>query len=266
MTDGIPALATRGVTLRLGRRTVVQDVDLDVPAGSVTVLLGANGAGKTTLLRACAGLIPVDAGTIAVDGQPLDGLTARMRARRIAYLPQSHRPVFPFPVHEVVLMGRWPHSSALRGYGEADRATSFDMLRLVGVEALADRPYTKLSGGERQLVLIARALAQEARILILDEPETGLDVGHRQRLMDLLRRIADDGRAVLLSSHFPDNALRHADAAILLTRNRVLAAGQPSIVMTRKNLWELYGVEVILPEFEAKCRDGLRENGVNIDP
>ncbi len=266
MTDLPPALAARGLTLRLGRRTVVEAVDLDLPAGSLAVLLGANGAGKTTLLKACAGLMPAEAGSIAVDGLPLDGFSDRMRARRIAYLPQSHRPVFPFPAHEVVLMGRWPHSSPLRGYGEADRAVAFDMLRLVGAEALADRPYTRLSGGERQLVLIARALAQEARILILDEPETGLDVGHRQRLMDLLRRLADAGRAVLLSSHFPDNALRYADATILLARNRVLAAGQPSIVMTPKNLWELYGVEVVLPEFEAKCRDGLRENGVNIDP
>ncbi|HXP96693.1 MAG TPA: ABC transporter ATP-binding protein [Telmatospirillum sp.] len=238
------ALEASGLTIAYGSRTVVSGVDLILRPGTVTALLGGNGAGKTSLLKVCAGLLPVVTGRILVDGVSLGDLSVRRRARQMAYLPQAHRAAFPYPVAEVVLMGRWPHSSPLYGYRRQDHGAAERAMDLVGIAHLAGRPYTQLSGGERQLVLIARALAQDGRILMLDEPETGLDFGHRQRLMLLLSRLAGLGQAVLLSSHFPDNVLWFADQVVMVADGGVIAAGSPAEVMTVDRLRRLYGVEV----------------------
>lgn len=247
MSAATTGLYARGLEIFYGDRPIVEGADIEARAGAISFVLGGNGSGKTTLLKSCVGLLPIASGAVWLHGARLDGLSSIERAKRIAYLPQSHRPTFPFPVREVVLMGRWPHSTPMRGYGDDDRAAAMRALSQVGVESLADRPYTEISGGERQLVLIARALAQEAGVLVLDEPETGLDVGRRQRLMALLRQLADQGRAVLLSSHFPDNALLFADHVALLAENRVIATGAPTEVVTKERLWRVYGVEVALP-------------------
>jgi len=237
-------LEARDLSLRLGERLVLDQVSLGLPTGAITTLLGPNGAGKTTLLKAFAGLLP--ASGVLVDGVALAALPTRRRAQMMAYLPQFHRAVFAYPVAEVVLMGRWPHRSIWRGYGPSDRLAAARAMEMVGITALAERPYTQLSGGERQLVLLARALAQEAALLILDEPESGLDFGHRQRLTALLRQLAASGRTVLMSSHFPDDALGWADQAVLLKAGRVLAAGPPAEVATAARLSELYGMALRL--------------------
>ncbi len=247
MSAAAMSLDARGLSIFYGARPIIEGADIEARAGAVSFVLGGNGSGKTTLLKSCVGLLPIASGVVRLHGARIDGLNSIERAKRVAYLPQAHRPSFPFPVREVVLMGRWPHASPMRGYSDDDRAAAMRALGQVGVEKLADRPYTELSGGERQLVLIARALAQEAGVLVLDEPETGLDVGRRQRLMALLRQLADQGRAVLLSSHFPDNALLFADHVALLADNRVIASGAPGEVVTKERLWKVYGVEVALP-------------------
>jgi len=243
--DGLK-LEAQGLSVRLGAKIVVEAVDFGLPENTVTTLLGPNGAGKTTLLKACAGLLPASGGKVLVDGTNLAERSPRRRARLLAYLPQSHRPVFPFSVAEIVLMGRWSHASALGGYGRGDRRAAERAIELVGIEALAGRPYTQLSGGERQLVLLARAVAQDASVLILDEPESGLDFGHRQGLMILLRRLAAEGRSILLSSHFPENALWFADQAVLLAHGRVVASGPPEETVTANALHGLYGVALRL--------------------
>src|SRR5204862_6942607 len=168
-------LDVRNVGVRFGERRRATDVTITIAHGGTLAGLGGNGAGKTTLFRTLLGLLPPQAGEVHVGGDALDTLAPNERARRLAYVPQQHVPSFGFTVEEIVLMGRASHLSAFARPGTADRAAATDALVRLGIAALAHRPITELSGGERQLVLVARALAQQAPVLILDEPTASLD-------------------------------------------------------------------------------------------
>lgn len=237
-----------------GRRTVLENISLEIRPGESVALLGANGSGKSTLIRLLLGIIQPRSGEIRIDGIPLSALTARARARRLAYVPQDHGAVFPFLVRDVVLMGRMPHQSWLGDAHAQDRAQVEKALERLGIADLALRTYTELSGGQRQLVLIARALAQEAPILILDEPVTGLDYGNQHRLMAQIQDLARSGFAILQSSHYPEHALAAATRVILLKDGRVLADGPAESVICSDHMRALYGVDV---EF-ADLGDGRR--------
>jgi iron complex transport system ATP-binding protein len=243
-----PVLEARDLTLRLGHRPVLQGVSLDLAAGDFAALLGLNGSGKTTLLRLLLGLAHADAGDIRLDGQPLSALGRREIARRMAYVPQAHTPSFPFTVREIVTMGRSP----VAGWGSRrksadDRAVEGALERL-GLLAFAERSYAELSGGERQAVLIARALAQGAHILLMDEPTASLDLGQQTRLMTLLGGLAREGHAILVSIHQPELALRWFNRAILLHEGRVLGDGPPRATVTGDSLSRLYGIDARLIE------------------
>ncbi|MDD5280811.1 ABC transporter ATP-binding protein [Acidithiobacillus sp.] len=227
-----------------GRRTVLENISLEIRPGESVALLGANGSGKSTLIRLLLGIIQPQSGEIRIDGIPLSALTARERARRLAYVPQDHGAVFPFLVQDVVLMGRMPHQSWLGGARAHDRAEVEKALERLSIADLARRSYTELSGGQRQLVLIARALAQEAPILILDEPVTGLDYGNQHRLMAQIQDLARSGFAVLQSSHYPEHALAAATRVILLKDGRVLADGPAESVICPDHMRALYGVDI----------------------
>ncbi|MBE7561528.1 ABC transporter ATP-binding protein [Acidithiobacillus sp. HP-6] len=227
-----------------GRRTVLENISLEIRPGESVALLGANGSGKSTLIRLLLGIIQPLSGEIRIDDIPLSALTSRERARRLAYVPQDHGAVFPFLVQDVVLMGRMPHQSWLGGARAHDRAEMEKALERLGIADLARRSYTELSGGQRQLVLIARALAQEAPILILDEPVTGLDYGNQHRLMAQIQDLARSGFAVLQSSHYPEHALAAATRVILLKDGRVLADGPAESVICPDHMRALYGVDI----------------------
>jgi iron complex transport system ATP-binding protein len=213
-------------------------------AGRVCALLGPNGAGKTTLMRTLLGLIAPVAGEILIEGRPLAGLDERERARRMAWVPQQQAGGFDWPVRELVLMGRSAHGGLLAAPSAHDRAVVAAALERLGIAALADRPLSRLSGGERQLSLIARALAQQARLVMLDEPTASLDFGNQGRVMREVRRLADAGMAVLFSTHDPNLALRHADEAWLLQAGRVCEQGEAATVLDAHRLSGLYGVPV----------------------
>jgi iron complex transport system ATP-binding protein len=244
MTAPANGLQARGLHFCYGSRRVLQGVDLALQPGEVVSLLGANGAGKSTLMRVLMGFMAPQQGRILLDGQPAAGFTRRQLARRIAYVPQVHVTPFPYTVRDIALLGRLPHTGLSRDPGPADRAAVDAVLARLGIQLLADRPYTEVSGGERQLTLIARALAQGARILVLDEPVSGLDYGNQVRLLALLRTLAAEGHAVLKTTHHPEHALAGSDRVLLLEAGRISADGPPAQVLTPDTLRTLYGVDV----------------------
>ncbi len=239
-------LEARGVGVVLGGERVLRGVDLVLDAGEVVLLAGRNGAGKTTLLRLLAGLLPPASGVVHLQGQPLATLGRRASAQRIALVPQDTLTPFPYRVFELVLMGRAPHLGPLGFETRADHALAIKALDRLGIEALAERSIFELSGGERQLVAIARALAQQPRVLLLDEPAAHLDLAHRQRLGGLLRELSRAGCSVLLVSHDLGPLMALADRVALLAEGRLLATGPATRVLTRDTLRATFGVEAEL--------------------
>ncbi|MGC1328656.1 ABC transporter ATP-binding protein [Pseudomonas sp.] len=239
-----PLVEAEAIGYRLGTRSLFADINLNVAAGDCIALLGANGAGKSTLLKILLGLLKPASGQVRLNGQPLASLDRRRIARQLAYVPQSHVPSFPYNVQQIVSQGRLP----ITGLGRAPNAGDLDAvsraLHDLGIEHLARRTYTELSGGERQLVLIARALVQQARMIVLDEPVTGLDFGHQLRLLDRLQQLAASGLAILTTSHRPEQALAGANRVWVLHEQRLIADGTPHQVIDAALMQRLYGVPV----------------------
>lgn len=222
---------------------VLDRVELDLPARELCALFGPNGTGKTTLYRCVLGLLdPAPGGRIELDGTPVRALSPRARARRIAYVPQQHQPPFPYRVREVVLMGRTPHLGGVFGPSRDDRRAADHALEQIGISELAERSYTALSGGQRQLVLLARALAQDAELLLLDEPTASLDFGNQLLVWRTVRRLTREGRTALICSHDPNHVLWFCDRVVVLGRTgRVDASGTPSQVIDDALVTGLYG-------------------------
>jgi iron complex transport system ATP-binding protein len=237
-------LAGRGLSIGYRDRTVGRGLDVSLRQGEVLALLGPNGSGKTTLLKTLLGILAPLAGAALIDERPIASYSAPERARRIAYVPQSHVPTFGFTVETVVLMGRTAHGNLFSAPSGADRLVAARALERFGITALATRPYTMISGGERQLVLLARALAQEPRFIVLDEPTASLDFGNQGKVMREMRALAGAGHGVLFTTHDPNHALRAADRAFLIRDGQRLAEGGVRDVLTRAQLESLYGSPV----------------------
>lgn len=238
------ALVASGIRHAYRGRIVLQGANLSLRPGEVVSLLGANGAGKSTLLRILLGLLRPDAGEICLAGRNLAAYPRRALARQLAYVPQVHATPFPYTVNQVVMMGRLPGSGYFHRTGAQDRDIVVAALARLGITHLAARPYTEVSGGERQLTLIARALAQGSRLLVMDEPATGLDYGNQISLLELLRSLAADGYGILKTTHHPDHALASSHRVALLREGRIEVDGPPAEVLTADCLSRLYGVPV----------------------
>ena len=241
----------RDLTIGYPDRLVGSGLNVRLAQGEVLALLGPNGGGKTTLLKTLLGLIPARAGEVRVMDRPLDALSAQERARIIGYVPQVHHGTFAFTVESVVLMGRTAHGSLFAAPTARDREICHAALERFGIAALAQRSYTEISGGERQLVLLARALAQEPRFIVLDEPTASLDFGNQGKVMREIRALAEAGLGVLFTTHDPNHAMRAATRAFLLRDGTCLAEGPVGEVLTRETLEELYRAPVQI----------MRENG-----
>jgi len=237
-------LDVRDLAYGFGERRVGAGVTFALERGDTLAVLGGNGAGKTTLIRTLLGLLPAQAGAIRVGGDAITTLASHERARRLAYVPQQHTPTFGFTAEEAVLMGRVAHLATFARPGVIDREAAHDALTRLGIESLAARPVTELSGGERQLVWIARALAQQAPVLILDEPTASLDFGNRARVLAEIDRLRSGGLTIVFSTHEPDQALAHADRALLLADGRPLALDAVERALTAENVERLYRVRV----------------------
>jgi iron complex transport system ATP-binding protein len=237
-------LEVEGLSAKRDGREVLAEVTFSARAGSVLAVVGPNGAGKSTLLKAVAGLLP-HAGQIRIDGEDAGTLDRRARARRVAYVPQHSALEAGLPVREVVAQGRYAHLELLRGPGPADVQAVNEALRLTDTDRLADRPFNRLSYGERRLVLLARALATGATLLLLDEPTAALDVRHALDLLAVLRRLAEAGASVIVVLHQLHEAVSHCDRALLLADGRVVTSGPVARVITTGPVREVYGVELV---------------------
>jgi iron complex transport system ATP-binding protein len=225
-------------------KPVGRDVSLSVGAGEVLCLLGPNGSGKTTLFKTLLGLLPAQAGEILLDGTLLRRLTRVEIATRIAYVPQAHSAHFPYTVVDMVTMGRTAHLGPFARPGARDNAAALDALEVLGIEDLADADYTRISGGQRQLALIARALAQATPLIVMDEPTASLDFGNQALVLREIRALAAQGYGIVLSTHDPDHAFASASAMALLQGGRLIATGPPSDVLSPARLEAVYGVRV----------------------
>jgi iron complex transport system ATP-binding protein len=232
-------------------RLVGSGLSISLREGESLALLGPNGGGKTTLLKTLLGLLPPRAGEIMLNGRPLSAISVRERARLIGYVPQVHIGTFAFSVETVVLMGRTTYGSLFSRPGAKDIAVAREMLERLGIIHLAERSYTEISGGERQLALLARALAQEPRFVVLDEPTASLDFGNQGKVLHEIGRLTAAGLGVLFTTHDPNHALRAAHRVCLLRDGAIMTEGATSGVLTRDNLEMLYGASVI-PVAEGK--------------
>jgi iron complex transport system ATP-binding protein len=204
------------------------------------VVIGPNGTGKSTLLKCIDGLLKVRSGTVSVDGRPTRKMGKMEMARQFGYVPQKSFALFPFSVFDMVLMGRHPH----RKRGEPNVEKALNALRRLGIEDLAMKNFNEISGGQQQKVSIARAIAQEAGILLLDEPTSSLDLRHQLEVMQLLRQTVDqNATAAILTMHDLNLAARYADKVILLNQGKIVDAGRPVFVLTHENIASVYGVE-----------------------
>lgn len=242
-------LEMRGVAIRLGGKEILVRVDLEVAAGEVVGLLGRNGSGKTTILRAATGALPTVRGEIRVAGKPLAAIARRELAQHVAVVPQDLHVPFPFSVAELVLMGRAPHQSLLGFETPLDVERARAALERLSIEHLADRSCNELSGGERQLVLIARALVQEPKLLLLDEPTAFLDLHHRTMVLRLIGELAEEqGCAALVVSHDVTLAARACDRLLLLHEGAIDRAGAPSDVIDSASLERVFGLDALVVE------------------
>ena len=234
-----------GARVRADGAEILRGVDLEVPRGDFLGLLGPNGAGKTTVLRLLSGVLRASAGRVEVEGRDVAAISARTLARTVAVVPQESAPTFPFLVEEVVLMGRSPHLGRLAFEGDRDREIAERAMRETATLDFASREMGSLSGGERQRVLIARALAQEPRLLLLDEPTSFLDLRHRVELFRLLERLnRERGLTVVAVSHDLNLAARHCRRIALARDGRIVADGPPESVLVEQTLRDVYGVAV----------------------
>jgi iron complex transport system ATP-binding protein len=225
-------------------QSVLRDLSLEVPAGTVTAILGPNGSGKTTLLRLLLGILRPQAGTVWLAGQPLGSYSRRERSQLVGLVPQDEHIPFDFSVLEYVLLGRAPHLSPLQIPGEPDRQVALAALRTAGLAGLEDRPLPTLSGGERQLATLARALAQQSKTLLLDEPTAHLDLGNQGRLLTILRELVTQGTTLVLTTHDPSLAALVAGFAVLMRGGRILDAGPAEMTLTADKLSATYDAPV----------------------
>ena len=239
-----PVLETRKLGIGYPGHAVGRDIELEVNRGQVLCLLGPNGGGKTTLFKTMLGLLAPQAGEVHLDGQPLARLPRSEIAKRIAYVPQAHTAHFPYRVIDMVLMGRTAHLGAFATPGPHDREMARAALDTLGIAGLAEQEYTRISGGQRQLALVARALAQDAPTLVMDEPTASLDFGNQVIVLSQIERLARTGLSIVLSTHDPDHAFACADRVAILSGGRIAAYGSPARTVTAKRLREVYGVDV----------------------
>ncbi|MGB3393474.1 MAG: ABC transporter ATP-binding protein [Stenotrophomonas sp.] len=232
-----------------GTAAVLDGISLSLGEGEIVCLLGPNGTGKTTLLRCLSGGLQAESGSVRIDGET--DMPARQRALKMAYVPQAGGNG-SLNLLDVALMGRTPYLRPLAMPGTRDRRLALEALERVGIAHLAQRPFDRVSGGERQLALIARALAQQPRLFLMDEPTASLDIGNQVRVLSTLRALADDGLTLLVTSHQPDHALLLGARVVALRNGRVHAAGRAADALQAHTLSALYGIPI-----DVLARDGV---------
>lgn len=226
---------------------VLRDISFDVEQGEFVSLIGPNGAGKTTLLKILNRLLIPQKGNVFIFGRNLNSYTRKEIAQIIGFVPQDNVFMFPYTVMEVVLMGRTPYLKGIGFESKKDVEIALEVMNLTKIEHLADKPITSLSFGERQRVLIARALAQQPKIILLDEPNAHLDISHQIEIFALLKTLATEKNVTIISvSHDLNLIASYSDRVILLSNGQIYSIGKPDVVLTKENIKDVYGVDVIV--------------------
>jgi iron complex transport system ATP-binding protein len=236
-------IKVEGLCFRYKDHSVLDGVSFSAGKGEVICLLGENGAGKTTLFKCIMGFLKTYRGEVLIDNAPLKNLNVKEVAKRIAYIPQAHDPTYNYSVTEIVLMGTTVLVEGYKMPGKDELKGVLEVLESLNISHLASRGYAHLSGGERQLVLIARALAQKSKILIMDEPTANLDYGNQIRVMKQVKELAEQGYTILISTHNPEHALHFADKVLILDEGCTLVYGAPESVLTPEVFHKIYGVD-----------------------
>ncbi len=249
------SLEISGLNAFYGKRQILHDVSFTAGDGRLLCLLGPNGVGKSTLFKAILKILPEYEGQIYLDGKDTSGLSVREMARRVAYIPQSSAPTFNYSVFDMVMMGMAAQLPGLGSPGRRQEEMVEDALDHLGISHLRDKGFSHISGGERQLVLIARAMVQEAHTLIMDEPTANLDYGNQILVLSQARRLTEEGYTVIQSTHQPEQAFMFADEIIAMKDGRVLEQGPPGAIIRRELIHKLYGVEV---DVQSICGDSMR--------
>ena len=231
---------------------IVHGVSFSVDEGEFVCIIGANGCGKTTTLKALMGLLPALGGEVSIRGADISKMPERELAQHFAYIPQAHTPPFPFSVADVVLMGRTPYINRLSRTTARDRQIAYSALELLGITHLAKTEYTQLSGGQQQLVLIARALTQQSDILVMDEPTAALDFGNQQLVLSRMHMLSRLGKAVIMVTHDPDHALFCADRVVVMDSGNVLTEGTAEECITTEMLEKIYGTDARVLDVEVE--------------
>ena len=233
-------LTVNNLHFSFGSIPILRGISFTVERGQLCGLFGPNGCGKTTIFKCCLKLFKTRQGKILLDNTDITRIKTSQMARLVAYVPQDHRPPFPFLVKEIVLMGRTPHMGGIFGIKETDKAKAWEALEILNITALADRPYNRLSGGQRQMVLIARAIAQGTDLILLDEPTAALDFSNQIHTWRIMRKIAATGVTLLACSHDPNHVSWYCDQVVAMDAKGILAQGPPSEVLSQTNLNRIY--------------------------
>ncbi|MEN6348241.1 MAG: ABC transporter ATP-binding protein [Syntrophomonas sp.] len=261
----MPLLEVNNISFGYNQKDIISDISFKVDKGEIFFLLGPNGCGKTTLLDCVLGILKPKNGTISVNGTNIEGAQPKSIARQVAYVPQSHEKTFPYTVRDIVLMGRAAYIGMFSSPSDEDIAVVDEALSRVGILNLRDRRYTELSGGEGQLVMIARALAQKTSLIVMDEPTAHLDFKHELVIMETIAELVrEKGLSVLMATHFPNHAfyLENSNTATkvaLMSNNRFLVTGSPSEVLSEENLKTIYKVNTRVVSYVIDADQELRQ-------
>jgi iron complex transport system ATP-binding protein len=245
-------LCAQNICFKYEQKDILKNVDLELKEGDVISLLGPNGAGKSTLIKILLGLLQPVKGKVFLEEKLLNEYSAKELAKKIAYVPQKSFSPFSYKVLEVVMMGRLAYQTLFSHYTKEDKIVAQKSLDMLGIRNLEDEAYNQLSGGQQQLVLIARALAQEAKIFIMDEPVSGLDYGNQLRLLTQIQSLSKKGYTFLKSTHYPDHALMISNKTVLMKEGKIFAKGESLEVINEQNIKILYGVDVEIAKFKNK--------------
>lgn len=244
-------LSVKDLYFSYKKNDVLKGVSFDISKGKLLCVLGKNGAGKSTLFRCILGLLKHYEGSILIDGAATDSLSARELSQKIAYIPQNHSTVFPFSVFDMVLMGTTAHLGQFENPGKSQKKAAADALKTMNIGHLKDRSFSNISGGEQQLTLIARAIAQQTKTLIMDEPCSNLDYGNQIRVMKSVKRLAEQGYLVIQSTHNPEHAFLFADEVLVMLDGKVGGIGPSEEILTEELLQKIYGIQIQLHDIEG---------------
>lgn len=250
MSETIYEVSGLSFSYHAGERKVLDNVSLQLHKGEILCVLGPNGAGKTTLLNCMAGLLKPEAGSVKICGRDIGEMKAKEIATIVGYVPQMHTPAFDYTVLDFVVMGCAPKTGTFSRPGKDDEARCMEILRSMGIDGLAGKSYLDISGGERQQVLIARAIAQKPQAILFDEPTAHLDFGNQHRVLNRIKQMAEEGYSIIITTHNPDHALLLGDTAAIVDRHGHISQGRVEDIITKDKLRDVYDIDLHLEYVE----------------